>query len=73
MSYRDACLGINLINMPYLPVQYDLTTQESMGLRSLITQLVGRWILSVLLATWPAGASTPVPPCAIRRFPKVVR
>jgi hypothetical protein len=44
--------------MRYLPEQNYLATPEIISIRSFIARRLGRWILSLLLATWPAGTGT---------------
>jgi hypothetical protein len=57
MSYPARDLGISLYGMQHLPA-LSRETPKRIDPRPFIWRLVARWILSVLVATWPKGAGT---------------
>lgn len=57
MSYPARGHGISLNGMQHLPA-LSRETPKHIDLRPFISRLVARWILSVLVATWPKGAGT---------------
>ena len=54
MSYPTGRPGISLHGMPHLPA-LGRETPKRMDLRPLFSRIVGPWVLSLLVATWPKG------------------